>query len=276
MQLILSVKSKLNFICSCILANPKSKLFEPLLTVLSHFHMAKNNRKVQSMVHKLWEPLLWRYLKVANSDVRVNATQILSEAFPIENPNDELEVRASGQEMQIRSFHNLLRDEVPDVRVVAVQGVCSILSRFWVIFETTDLQQFMITMIKDLANDMSSPKVRLSVVKGLTHIIQTCPRSHTYLKKILPKLKDLIFDSNDAVRLAMYDLLIAVKNVKTIQFWNICPLENILDRLSKDRKPICAKIAQLLFNSFFPLEEDEEAKLERCTFLINHDVTASR
>ena len=45
------------------------------------------------MLQSLWEPLLWRYLKVANSDVRCNATQILSEAFPLEDPDAELEVR---------------------------------------------------------------------------------------------------------------------------------------------------------------------------------------
>ena len=45
------------------------------------------------MLQSLWEPLLWRYLKVANSDVRCNATQILSEAFPLEDPDAELEVQ---------------------------------------------------------------------------------------------------------------------------------------------------------------------------------------
>ena len=87
----------------CVLANPKAKLFDPLMTILSHFHLAKNNRKIQTMVQKLWEPLLWRYLKVANGHVRMHATQILAEAFPIENPNDELEIRANAQEVQVRN-----------------------------------------------------------------------------------------------------------------------------------------------------------------------------
>ena len=90
-----------NFMYHCVLANRKAKLFEPLMTILSHFHLAKNNRKVQITVQKLWEPLLWRHLKVANSDVRINATQILTEAFPIENPDNELEIRAASQEMQV-------------------------------------------------------------------------------------------------------------------------------------------------------------------------------
>ena len=92
-----------NFMYHCVLANPKAKLFDPLMTILSHFHLAKNNRKIQTMVQKLWEPLLWRYLKVANGHVRMHATQILAEAFPIENPNDELEIRANAQEVQVRN-----------------------------------------------------------------------------------------------------------------------------------------------------------------------------
>ena len=106
-----------------------------------------------------------------------------------------------------------------------------------------------------------SPKVRQSVIKGMTYLIKNCPRSHVYLKQILPKLKDVLFDSNESVRSAMVDLLFAVKSIKTIHFWSICPLEDILHRLARDKKPVATKITQLLFNSFFPLDQDEDAKL---------------
>ena len=82
-----------NYMYHCVLANKKAKIFEPLLGVLMPFHSSKNNKKAQKMLQSLWEPLLWRYLKVANSDVRCNATQILSEAFPLEDPDAELEVQ---------------------------------------------------------------------------------------------------------------------------------------------------------------------------------------
>ena len=82
-----------NYMYHCVLANKKTKIFEPLLGILMPFHSSKNNKKVQKMLQSLWEPLLWRYLKVANSDVRCNATQILSEAFPLEDPDAELEVQ---------------------------------------------------------------------------------------------------------------------------------------------------------------------------------------
>ena len=134
----------------------------------------------------------------------------------------------------------------------------------------------MMILVQQLANDMSSPKVRQSVIKGLTFLIRKCARSHVYLKQILPKLREVLFDSNEGVRSAMIDLLFAVKNIKTIQFWNICPLDDLLQRLAKDRKPIAMRIANLLFNSFFPLDQNEEAKLERCVYLIKNEIEASR
>ena len=88
----------------------------------------------------MWEPLLWRYLKVANSDVRCNATQIFSDAFPLEDPDAELEVRAAEQEQQIKIFQNLLQDEVAEVRVAAINAVSIILSRFWILISPEDLK----------------------------------------------------------------------------------------------------------------------------------------
>ena len=55
----------------------------------------------------------------------------------------------------------------------------------------------------------------------------------------------------------MMDLLFAVKNIKTIQYWNICPLEDLLDRLAKDKKCMGQKIVHLLSNSFFPVDLSE-------------------
>ena len=90
-----------DFMYHCVLANKKAKLFEPLLALLGPFHKAKNAKRIQATVARLWEPLLWRHLKVANSDVRINAVQILTEAFPVENPEAELQIKAERQEVQV-------------------------------------------------------------------------------------------------------------------------------------------------------------------------------
>lgn len=45
------------------------------------------------MIKRLWEPILWRHLKVANHMARMSSAEMLFNAFPIENPDDEVEVR---------------------------------------------------------------------------------------------------------------------------------------------------------------------------------------
>jgi hypothetical protein len=57
---------------------------------------------LKALLERLWQPILWRNLKVANSHVRCNATRFFLSAFPIENPNEELEIR--GEKRVIKSF----------------------------------------------------------------------------------------------------------------------------------------------------------------------------
>ena len=53
-----------------------------------------------------------------------------------------------------------------------------------------------------------------------------------------------------------FKLFQSVKNVKAIQFWNISPLDHLLARLATDKsQKICQKVTQLLFRSFFPIDQ---------------------
>ncbi len=264
-----------------VLANrnlPKSqRIFEPLLSVLAPFHQAKNSKRAQSMTSRMWEPLLWRHLKCANSHVRTNAAQILFEAFPIENPDFELEIRAAHQEAQVKAMLNLLADGDVEVRSVAVEGVGKVLAKYWLIFSSTEIKDLMTVLIRDLAVDMSSPKIRAGVVKAMITLVKNCPHSHVYLQKVLPKLRFGLFDTNETVRVAMADLLLAIKGVRAIQYWSVCSLEDLMEALATDKKPaVCSRIVNLLFNSFFPLDKTEEAKIERCIYLITNNQQASR
>ena len=74
----------------------------------------------------------------------------------------------------------------------------------------------------------------------------------------------------------MLELLLAVKSIKTIQYWSICPIEDLLDRLANDKKNLAQKVANLLVNSFFPLDQNEECKIERAVYLVKNRVEASR
>jgi hypothetical protein len=49
------------------------------------------------MMLRLWEPILWRHLRVANHHVRSNAARFFLAAFPIENNREEIQIRAEKQ-----------------------------------------------------------------------------------------------------------------------------------------------------------------------------------
>lgn len=102
------------------------------------------------------------------------------------------------------------------------------------------------------------------------------PRTHVYLSKVLPRFSDALHDVNEGVRGAMVDLLIAVKGIRALKFWDICPLGDLLARMEVDRKPLSNKIHQLLSNSFFPDNTDEATKIERAIYLIKENRLASR
>ena len=42
---------------------------------------------MDDMLLRLWEPILWRALKVANPIVRAQATNMLADAFPLTDVN---------------------------------------------------------------------------------------------------------------------------------------------------------------------------------------------
>ncbi len=61
------------------------------------------------MLLRLYEPILWRSLHVANAQVRRNAAALLVEAFPLQNPEasqreiDEL-LQAQFEKLQARLY----------------------------------------------------------------------------------------------------------------------------------------------------------------------------
>lgn len=55
-----------------------------LLRILSGLHQQKRVRGVDEMLHRLYEPILWRHLKAANSSARRNALNLMLDAFPIQ------------------------------------------------------------------------------------------------------------------------------------------------------------------------------------------------
>ena len=68
---------------SCILAKTTA-LSSAIRRVLYGFHSQKAQSKVDAMLLRLYEPILFRSLLSANNAIRCNAFNLLFEAFPIQ------------------------------------------------------------------------------------------------------------------------------------------------------------------------------------------------
>ena len=247
----------------------------PVLRILNVLHKQKRSPPTQSMLSRLYEPILWRHLKVANSMVRLNACDMFLSCYPIEDQELSREERDNSLEMQHTAMLTLMRDENPTVRCAAIAGVCSLLASYWLLIPSDTINQVVSMLIKESVWDSSTARVRVVTLTGIKTLLSS-PHSHVYLKAVLPRLADIIHDSNESVRGAMLDLLLAVKGVRSIKFWNICPLQHLLARLEVDKPFVCRRIAKLLLNSYFPPDQADEVKLERCIHLVQTNRGASR
>ena len=68
---------------AAIVAN-KPQLRINLVRVLRGIHKAKAIAEVDGMLHRLYQPILWRHMGAPNSVVRGNALSLMFEAFPIQ------------------------------------------------------------------------------------------------------------------------------------------------------------------------------------------------
>jgi Condensin II non structural maintenance of chromosomes subunit len=73
-----------------------------LVRVLRAFHREKAVAAIDSMLHRLYEPILWRHLNAANAQVRSNALSLMFEAFPIQVRAVVLLSADTGQRMCMR------------------------------------------------------------------------------------------------------------------------------------------------------------------------------
>ena len=62
----------------------------------------------------------------------------------------------------------------------------------------------------------------------------------------------------------------------SLQFWKVSSMEHLLARLAVDSQPVSKRIVNLLFNSFFPVNQSVEVWCERCVTLIQMNPKAAR
>uniref|UniRef100_A0A9J8AD16 Non-SMC condensin II complex, subunit G2 n=1 Tax=Cyprinus carpio carpio TaxID=630221 RepID=A0A9J8AD16_CYPCA len=258
-----------------MLLHRNSPVHSKVRQILTYFHKQKFREGVDEMLHRLYKPILWKALKATNAEVRASATLLFTEAFPIHDPSMSSEMVDQAVQKQLDLLFALLDDPQPLVRSSAVLGVCSVLARCWEVIPSTVITDLLEKLILQLANDTSSPDVRCSVFMCMSIILDNS-LSHPLMEKLLPALKSSLHDSSEKVRVAFVGMLLKIKAVRAAKFWKVCSLEHLLARLEIDSPPVSKRIVNLLFNSFFPVNQPETVWCERCVTLIQTNPGAAR
>merc|ERR1719506_2045037 len=92
--------------------------------IIEEFHRHHHEPAVNELLCRLYGPVLFRSLKVANWQVRMNATILLSTAYPLV-PNG---MANQESEQELTRQHKALRDALTDpcelIRRAAVASIC--------------------------------------------------------------------------------------------------------------------------------------------------------
>ncbi|RXI07062.1 hypothetical protein DVH24_026198 [Malus domestica] len=240
--------------------------------VLGGFINQRTTAGVEKLLFQLSEPVIFRSLQVANSNVRQNALHLLLDLFPLEDPDSTKEVKDSLLDKQFFLLERLLTDDCPDVRVVAVEGSCRVLHLFWEIIPLSTITKLITKIVDDMSHDVCH-EVRLSTLNGIIYLFGN-PQCHQILNVLLPRLGHLMLDNVLSVRAAMADLLLVIRDIPNFQFHKVVKLDVLLSDLANDQPQVAQKITQLLMPSYFPSKVSVEAACNRCATLVKRSPMA--
>jgi hypothetical protein len=232
-----------------------------LRTLLASFHANKRVNGMDEMLHTVYTPILFRALTVANPLVRRNAVTILADSFPIHDPSMSIVDLESTLDDQCQKVSMLLEDPVPLVRVAATEGICRVLGLLWEIVPSGTARRIIDLLSGTLIFDKTSAPVRAAVCEGLRFMLDN-HLTHPILSVALPRLKNIVHDRVERVRIAFLDLLLELKGkrIASARFFDIVPIHELLLRLSVDTPAVSNRIMQLLVSSYFPLERRSKTR----------------
>ncbi|KAM9775558.1 condensin-2 complex subunit G2 isoform X2 [Syngnathus typhle] len=254
-----------------ILLQRSSPLCRKVRQIIFYFHKKNVCPSVGKMLSALYKPILWKYLNVPNFEVRTNATVLFADAFPIVDPDTEIE---EALQKQLDKLKVLLFDKHDVVRCNAIQGVCKVLARCWELLPSVVIVDFL-KKLEELAGDSSSDNVRCAVFAYLCVVLDNV-LSHPALEKLMPKWKNSLHDASVKVRVAFVDMLLKVKAVRAAKFWDVCSLDHLVARLARDTPHVSKRLAELLVDSFFPAKGSDRDRCNRCVTLIQMSPAAAR
>lgn len=254
-----------------------------LRSLLSAFHANKVLTGMDEMLHKVYTPILFRALTAANGLVRRNSAIILTDVYPIHNPAMTHEALDGTMRAQCEFLKKLLTDPVPIVRVVTIEGTCKLMGLMIDFFTDAWMKRALEIITSDLAYDKASPAVRAAVCAGIEFMLDNS-LSHSLLIPFLPRLKNMLHDSSERVRISFMSFLFTLKEKRIVsaRYFDIVPLDDLLARLSIESPAVRSKIMLLLIPSYFPMErksktrsEISESQVRACMDLMKRDPAAA-
>ncbi|RLN69382.1 hypothetical protein BBJ29_000209 [Phytophthora kernoviae] len=253
-----------------------TSLFNAVRTVLQIFFENKRHPGVDEMLYRICSPILWRGVKAPNDSVRRQATILLFDNFPLRDPQFNNEMMDVTLQKQFDTFEELLGDSHPALRVAAIEGVSKVLSVYWELLPAETIRCFISKLVVDLVNDASSSSVRAAVFEGIQFILDN-HNSHSILKPLLPMLAPLINDRNEKVRAEFGALLVRIKSIRNLHFYDVVPVNDLLCRMVMDRdSPLaCKQLVSLFLNSYFPQSVGGSSQVARCLALVRKNPEAA-
>lgn len=272
-KLVLENECIQNLMEAAILSRDK-RLFSNIRSLLLMSFESEEKKKldeVDDMLLRLYEPILFRNLCVANATVRRQSSCLFVDVFPLRNPTADRSESEQLLNRQLNALVDIIEDDVPAVRCVGIQGVCQILKVYWDVVPSDDRYRLLKLVILKYALDSSSSAVRISVLKGINALLDNT-LSHLMLKQLLSggnnQFGKLIHDGVSAVRKEFISLLLHIKTIKSISYIDIVSETDIIRRLCVDSGEVRDQITQLLLNSYFAYDKKGSEQFKRFQQLV--------
>jgi len=252
-----------------------------LRILLEPIHSQKKTPQVDQLLYRMYGPILWRALSATNPLVRIHASSIFAEVFPLHDPlAGKIHLKAV-TEKSVETLMGLLNDYDPKVRVAGCDAAVRILGMYWDALTTQDIRSLLNEIITSHANDTSSAVVRAQAIQGISLLLDA-ESSHAVLRPLLPLLGNLIHDSVERVRLATVKFLLKLKSMKGIKFYHVVPSHHLLARLAaeghgaRNNGPVASALTGLLCNSYFPKGVKGSEQMRRTLLFLSDNPRAAR
>ncbi|KAL0233978.1 hypothetical protein PCE1_002481 [Barthelona sp. PCE] len=253
------------------------KITENCRAFIFHWWDKRRKKDVETVVLRLTEVLMFRYLMCANNFVRANAARLLVMFLLPISPDLNKKQQKSKQQEILQTYSNMLDDESDVVRALAVKGICVILREFWLpnrLNEAT-CRAFLDILLSNLAFDAKSPDVRCAVLEGTCAVLEN-EFTHPFVREHLGKLLRLLYDKSAKVRRSALKVVVAIAHLRNIGLLEFLQLEELMFLLlvESDEK-LKKKIAAIIIETTLSKDSTPEKLLQRIMTMCSRSVVGT-